>query len=271
MESSPTSLAPVRRPRIVLKIIGRTAATVLPSIEEDPETLRGSLKKKGIPLGWEHLFRESNNEFAKIDFQLGTQQRLGKTIFPLIDQVFYAFEMCPLEKVRVVIIGQDPYPSLAKNGRPQAMGMSFSCQGEIPRSALNIFKMIQRSYPNFRIPATADFTPWAEQGVLLLNATLTVNANEPNSHQGWWDGFIHRVLQELNKLDRKVVYLLWGGFAQKMESKIPYEHAIILNAPHPVARNFKDSDPNGFVSCGHFGKVNQFLREWGEPEIDWTL
>lgn len=262
------------RKRVIVKIIGRTSLGTSRSLPDNPKEWRISeVAKNRPPAEWGKVFEESSNEFLKIDALIESQKRKGKAIYPYPFQTFYAFEACPLSKVKVVIFGQDPYPDLDQNGNPRAIGMSFAVSKgvEIPVSANKIYKMIKKSYPNFSSPKHADWTKWANQGILFLNSSLTVNANEPNSHENWWDGFFKRVLDELNKINRKVIYLLWGGPAQRLESKIPYEHAVILTAPHPVARNLKDDDPNSFVSCGHFAKINELLKEWGEDEIDWSL
>jgi uracil-DNA glycosylase len=186
------------------------------------------------------------------------------TIYPPGNRIFSAFDLCPLTAVKVVILGQDPY-----HGRGQAHGLSFSVPDGIkpPPSLQNIFKELNDDL-HIPIPRTGNLEKWAGQGVLLINATLTVRAGDAGSHQGLgWETFTDRVIQTISELRAGVVFLLWGKFAQAKLPLIDQSRHFVLSAPHPSPF----SANRGFFGCKHFSKTNQLLRENGLGEIDWRL
>lgn len=211
------------------------------------------------------------NEFLDDEFQN------NKKVFPPKDLIFNAFEKTPVDKVKVVIVGQDPY-----HNDDQAMGLAFSVPREttkIPPSLKNIFKELEEDMREvrergdeeveFTIPAHGDLTKWAEQGVLLLNTSLTVRAHEANSHSGkGWETFTDRAIEQLSQNTENVVFLLWGKNATSKERLIAEGHNhFILKCAHPSPL----SASRGFFGCRHFSQTNEFLREVGRETIDWRL
>jgi uracil-DNA glycosylase len=177
--------------------------------------------------------------------------------------IFNAFAHTPFDKVKVVIIGQDPY-----HGANQAHGLSFSVQKgvQIPPSLQNIFKELKAEYKDFQIPKNGDLSSWADQGVLLLNATLTVEASKAGSHQNQgWEIFTDRVIQILSEKRTGIVFLLWGKFAQAKAGLIDHNKHHILTAAHPSPF----SAYNGFFDCNHFILTNEYLEKDEGKGIDW--
>lgn len=208
-------------------------------------------------------------EFAKASFQqvvtfLKTEKMAGKTIYPPGSLIFNAFNVMPFDKVKVVILGQDPY-----HGKGQAHGLSFSVQKGVapPPSLINIFKELQKDI-GLPIPAHGDLSHWAEQGVMLLNASLTVRAGEPMSHAkiGWAD-FTDSVIRKISDKKEHVVFLLWGKFAQEKQTLIDETKHLVLKAAHPSPF----SADKGFFGCKHFSKANAYLVANGIDPIDWSL
>lgn len=186
------------------------------------------------------------------------------TVFPPGGEIFNAFNLTPFDQVRVVILGQDPY-----HGPGQAHGLSFSVKRGVrpPPSLENIFKEIHDSLGLER-PNHGELTHWAEQGVLLLNTTLTVRRRSPKSHAGkGWEEFTDRVIDELNQQREGLVFILWGRHAQNKSSRIDHNKHLILKAPHPSPY----SADRGFFGCGHFVSTNQHLEALGQAPIDWSL
>lgn len=183
-------------------------------------------------------------------------------VFPKGKEIFNAFNHCTFENTKVVILGQDPY-----HGPGQAHGLSFSVREGVPfpPSLLNIFKEINRDL-NFPIPSNGNLTRWADQGVLLLNATLTVRAHQAGSHQKkGWEEFTDAVIQHIANEKEHVVFMLWGAYAQKKAAFISEEKHLKLDAPHPSPL----SAHRGFLGCGHFSKANDYLKRNGLKEIQW--
>lgn len=190
------------------------------------------------------------------------EQKAGKTIYPVNDHWFNAFNTTPFDQVKVVILGQDPY-----HGPGQAHGLCFSVQPDIamPPSLLNIFKEINRDLA-IPVPADGYLQRWAEQGVLMLNATLTVERGQAGSHQGrGWEQFTDRVIGLLNERRQGLVFMLWGNYAQKKGRLIDGDKHLVLKAPHPSPL----SAYRGFIGCGHFSEVNRYLQQQGKAIIDW--
>lgn len=202
--------------------------------------------------------------FHNLVLHLKMERAGGKVIYPPGSLLFNAFNNTPFEKVKVVILGQDPY-----HGPGQAMGLSFSVPRgiTIPPSLLNIFKEL-RNDTGLQIPGHGDLTQWAQQGVLLLNAALSVRANEPNSHAkiGWHE-FTDEVIQVLSDKKERLVFLLWGRFAQDKIPLIDEMKHLVLRAAHPSPF----SAEKGFFGCRHFSKANEWLMKNGLQPIDWHL
>jgi len=194
---------------------------------------------------------------------LRAEKAKGKTIFPPGPEIFAALNATPFDSVKVVILGQDPY-----HGPNQAHGLCFSVQPGVraPPSLENIFKEIERDLGIAR-PDHGCLTPWAHQGVLLLNAVLTVERGLAGSHQGkGWEGFTDACVDALNREREHLVFLLWGNYAQAKGKLIDRQRHLVLRAPHPspLARG-------GFDGCGHFSRANEYLKDHGETPIDWRL
>lgn len=200
--------------------------------------------------------------FGYIKQFLEAEMQAGKIIYPSAKNIFRAFEQTPLDELKVVILGQDPY-----HGPGQAQGMSFSVPNncKIPPSLRNIHKELHIDL-GIDIPDSGDLTPWTEQGVFLLNATLTVEHKSPNSHsQIGWQTFTDRVIEIISARRERVVFLLWGKFAQSKAELIDTQKHLILKATHPSPF----SAHNGFFGCRHFSKANRYLIEHGFESIAW--
>ena len=210
------------------------------------------------------------NEFTKPYFLeivtfLKIEKNAGKIIYPPGPLLFNAFNQTPFNKVKVVIIGQDPY-----HNPGQAHGLSFSVPNGIkpPPSLVNIYKEIQKDLGIAMPAGYGNLTRWAEQGVLLLNAILTVRANEPASHAkiGWMN-FTDTVITKISDEKKGVIFLLWGKFAQEKQLLIDETKHFVLKAAHPSPF----SADKGFFGCKHFSKTNELLTDQGLPPIDWKL
>lgn len=201
--------------------------------------------------------------FQQLAAQLHAQKAAGKTIYPPGSQIFRAFDLCPVSKVKVVILGQDPY-----HGPGQAMGLSFSVPRGVPAppSLKNIFKEIEDDL-GLRMSGSPDLTPWATQGVMLLNAILTVEGGLAASHSRLgWEQFTDAVIRYLSDNCSGIVFMLWGNFARSKAALIdPSRHCILQAAhPSPLARG-------AFFGCKHFSKANEFLSLHGQTPINWQL
>ena len=195
---------------------------------------------------------------------LQAQKDQGATVFPRGGEIFNAFAHTPLDQVKVVILGQDPY-----HGPGQAHGLCFSVRPgvAIPPSLRNIYKEIERDL-GIPPPDHGNLVHWADQGVLLLNSVLTVNAGQAGSHQGkGWETFTDRVVEVVNREREGVVFLLWGSYAQRKGAVIDRERHCVLTAPHPSPL----SAHRGFLGCGHFSAANAWLAQRGQAPIDWSL
>ena len=195
-----------------------------------------------------------------------SEKKSGKQIFPPGREIFTAFNMVSLERVKAVIIGQDPY-----HGFGQAHGLSFSVKKgqQIPPSLQNIVKEIEEDLglANLLRSGRGDLSGWADQGVLLINSVLTVEANRAASHRNrGWEQFTDVVLQRLSEVKKGLVFMLWGSYAQSKESLIDLKKHYVLSAPHPSPL----SAHKGFFGCRHFSKTNQYLSEMGYKAIDWS-
>ncbi|HTB53388.1 MAG TPA: uracil-DNA glycosylase [Ferruginibacter sp.] len=220
-----------------------------------------------IEASWKEVLKDEFRKpyFLEIVTFLKTEKAIGKTIYPPGPLIFNAFKDTPFSKVKVVILGQDPY-----HGAGQAHGLSFSVPAGIkpPPSLVNIYKEIQNDL-GMKMPLDyGDLTQWATQGVLLLNAVLTVRANEPASHAkiGWMD-FTDEVIKKISDEKNGVIFLLWGKFAHQKQSLIDETKHFVLKAAHPSPF----SAHNGFFGCKHFSQTNHLLSKQRLEAIDWKL
>lgn len=216
--------------------------------------------------GWRAVLGEEFDRpyMGELKAFLQRQKQQGKIIYPPGSLWFNAFNTTPFAEVKVVILGQDPY-----HGPHQAHGLCFSVLPgiPIPPSLLNIYKELETDLGIPRAPHGC-LSPWAEQGVLLLNATLTVEQGRAGAHQGkGWETFTDAAIHALNEQREHIVFMLWGSYAQKKGNFIDTAKHLVLKAPHPSPL----SAHRGFLGCGHFSKANAYLRETGQPPVDWAL
>lgn len=216
-----------------------------------------------IESSWKEILQD---EFEKPYFSILTsfvkKEYSEQRIFPPAKLMFNAFDLCPFNQIKVVILGQDPY-----HGLGQAHGLCFSVNEGIqfPPSLVNIFKEIQRDLGK-AIPQSGNLEHWARQGVFLLNATLTVREGQAGSHQNkGWEEFTDRVIKEISDRKEHVVFMLWGSYAQKKGAVIDPKKHLILKTSHPSPLSVY----RGFDGCGHFRAANEYLRSKGETEIVW--
>ena len=217
-----------------------------------------------IESGWKEALREEflSEYFAKIKENL-LAAKAREIVYPPGNLIFNAFNLTPFERVRAVILGQDPY-----HGAHQAMGLSFSVPRgvRIPPSLVNIYKEI-KSDLGISEPESGDLSYWAKQGVLLLNASLSVGANRANSHSGFgWQIFTDAVIKILSAKRQNLVFMLWGNFAKAKSALIDAQRHLILTAAHP-----SPLAGGAFFGCKHFSRCNEYLRAHGLGEIDWDL
>jgi len=196
--------------------------------------------------------------------QFLVEEKAKGPVYPPGPEIFAAFDHTPFDRVRVVVLGQDPY-----HGPGQAHGLCFSVRRGVPKppSLVNIYKELAADI-GFRPPPHGELTAWADRGVLLLNATLTVRAHQAGSHQGkGWETFTDRAVELLATEREGLVFLLWGSYAQKKAARIDGRRHLLLSSPHPSPL----SADRGFFGCRHFSRTNQYFRSRGEPELDWSL
>jgi len=215
---------------------------------------------------WKEVLKQEFDKpyFQQIPLHLKTEKSQGKTIYPPGSLIFNAFNTTPVDNIKVVIIGQDPY-----HGPGQAHGLCFSVQNGVPPppSLVNIFKELHDDI-GMSIPNHGNLTKWAQQGVFLLNASLTVRAGEPMSHSKiGWATFTDTVIKKISDTKEHVVFMLWGKFAQDKRMLIDETKHLVLRAPHPSPL----SAFNGFFGCRHFSKANQYLVSKGIDPVDWSL
>ena len=219
-----------------------------------------------IEASWKEILKGefSKPYFQQIPLHIKTEKSQGKIIYPPGSVIINAFNTTPFNKVKVVILGQDPY-----HGPGQAHGLCFSVQQGVPQppSLMNIFKELQDDI-GITIPNHGNLTHWAEQGVFLLNASLTVRAGEPMSHSkiGWAE-FTDTVIKIISELKKNIVFLLWGKFAQEKRVLIDQTKHCILRSVHPSPL----SAHAGFFGCKHFSKTNEYLISKGIDPVDWSL
>jgi uracil-DNA glycosylase len=223
-------------------------------------------KMQELPEGWrKHLEEEFAKKYLREIFVfLEKEKKEGKTILPPEHEIFNAFKYTPAKDLKAVILGQDPY-----HGLNQAHGLCFSVRKgiRIPPSLINIFKEISNDL-KIPVPEHGELTHWAKQGVLLLNAMLSVIKNEPDSHKDiGWQEFTNTVIEKISENYTGIVFMLWGKFAQEKSKLIDEDKHFILKASHPSPH----SAYNGFFACSHFSKCNEILKSLGKKPIEWGL
>ncbi len=227
-------------------------------------TTMTSLKPQ-IHQSWlKYLEPEFSKDYMKSLKKFLQEEKKSQKIYPPGDLIFNALNLTPFDQVKVVVIGQDPY-----HNPGQAHGLSFSVPRGVkaPPSLMNIYKELKNDL-DIPVASHGFLESWAKQGVLMLNAVLTVRENQPGSHAGkGWEEFTTAVIQNLNEHREKLVYLLWGNYAQKKAEMINANKNLILKSTHPSPF----SAHQGFLGCGHFSKTNQYLIKTGQIPIDWRL
>lgn len=218
-----------------------------------------------LPSSWQPLLKEElkKSYFRKLEQFLENEQQ-SHTVYPPEKDIFSALKLTPYQSVNVLLLGQDPYP-----GEGQAHGLCFSVRPGIkpPASLRNIYKEL-KSDVDFRIPDNGYLVPWAQQGILMLNAVLTVRAGETNSHQGkGWEFFTDTIISLVNERDSPTVFVLWGAYAQKKIKLIDNKRHTIIKSAHPSPL----SAHQGFFGSKPFSAINKALRATGKPEIDWQI
>jgi len=218
-------------------------------------------------LTWSAVLGDEKEQpyFVAMMNEIAKRRADGITIYPPKEAVFNAFSTTPFSKIKVVILGQDPY-----HGPHQAHGLSFSVLEGVkpPPSLANIYKELARDIADFDKPQGGDLSGWAEQGVLLLNTVLTVEAGKAHSHAKLgWETFTDKVIELINAELSNVVFLLWGSHAQRKASAVDVSKHCVLKAPHPSPL----SAHRGFIGCGHFSKTNDYLAQNNLKPIDWGL
>ena len=218
-----------------------------------------------LPADWQHLLSDELHQpyFSKLS-QFVDDERQHYTVFPPERDVFSAPKLTPFNNVKVLLLGQDPY-----HDDNQAHGLCFSVRPGIkpPPSLINIFKELHTDV-GFRIPNNGYLVPWAEQGILMLNAVLTVRAHSPNSHKNHgWETFTDAIIRCVNAKEDPVVFVLWGGYAQKKLSLLDTGRHIVVQSAHPSPLSAR----SGFFGSKPFSSINQALRDIGKQEISWQL
>ncbi|CAF1487692.1 unnamed protein product [Rotaria sordida] len=263
-----------------LSTVSKINSIIIPSTIEEKESIEDNLllekmkfesqRTRGLVvnmgLSWYKTFEKefSKEYFQKLANFIAHQRKKGVVIYPPPQHVFTFTRMCELNQVKVVILGQDPY-----HKPNQAHGLSFSVRKNIPTppSLANIFQELKSDIPDFIIPKHGTLSGWARQGVLLLNACLTVEEQKANSHRDkGWEKFTDTIIQYLNDQSSNIVFLLWGRDAQCKGSRINQKRHYVLKAAHPSPL----SASNGFFNCKHFSKTNAYLKAAGLVEINWS-
>ena len=214
---------------------------------------------------WDSILNEEyNKEYFKNLIDFIKQEYKNKTIYPKQNEVFNAFRYTDFDNVKVVILGQDPY-----HGPNQAEGLSFSVSNEVlkPPSLQNIFKELESDL-GIQFPKANSLKPWAKQGVLLLNAVLTVEEHKPASHsKKGWETFTDDIIKVINEKEEPVVFILWGAYARNKKSLITNPKHLVIESAHPSPFSAR----NGFFGSKPFSKTNEFLKKNGIKEIDWRI
>lgn len=216
-----------------------------------------------IEQSWKEVLKdEFEKDYFKTLVEFVKYEYATQTVYPPGNEIFKAFDLCPFSQVKVVIIGQDPY-----HGQGQAHGLCFSVKDgvRVPPSLQNIYKELNADL-GYAIPQSGNISHWAEQGVLMLNATLTVRARQAGSHQGkGWEQFTDKVIETISEQKQGIIFLLWGAYAQKKGAVIDRNKHYILSSAHPSPF----SAHRGFLGNKHFSQTNKFLQKLGKEPIKW--
>ena len=218
-------------------------------------------------MGWPDFLQAQSQlpYYRDLQAQLQAARAQGQLVYPPEAMIFRAFDLTPFDAVRVVILGQDPY-----HGAGQAHGLAFSVpHGQaVPPSLKNIYKALQHDFADFQPPQHGCLEAWAQQGVLLLNTVLTVQAGQAHSHASWgWETLSDAAISALSAQREGLIFMLWGAHAQKKAALIDPQRHLLLQAPHPSPL----SAHRGFLNCGHFAQANAHLQQQGLPAIDWQI
>lgn len=223
---------------------------------------------------WDLFFKRLNEDLIHKNNMKRLEKHIRRNptfaVFPNFPDVLRVFNTNP-QDIKVVILGQDPYHNYTKQDIPQAMGLSFSVPPKTPHppSLRNIFKELKETIPDFKIPESGDLTSWAEQGVFLLNSSLTVHHNNPNGHQKYWEHTTSEIIKELSLNYTNIVFMLWGTHAKNKEVFINYpDRHKILKASHPSPLS---ANKGGWFGTNHFNKANKYLKEKNKTPINWNL
>lgn len=221
---------------------------------------------------WQKIIacEQQQDYFTKLSAEVDLQRSMGEVVLPCKDDVYSAFSHVDLADVKVVILGQDPYHGVAKNGESQAHGLAFSVRKgiKVPPSLVNIYKELAQDITGFIPPNHGYLIEWAEQGVLLLNTVLTVKQGIAHSHAKLgWENFTDKIIAEINQHSTGCAFLLWGSHAQKKGKNIDQGKHLVLNGPHPSPL----SAYRGFFGCQHFSKANAWLKSQNKSEINWHI
>lgn len=223
------------------------------------------IAKECPPYSWEEVFKSAELELKDISDILENDKKVNGRFYPDCKNLFRAFELTPLPKVKVVILNKEPFNGINSDGTPQAQGLAFSVKKgvKIPLTTVNIYKELKNSVEEFQVPNHGCLENWAEKGVLLLNQCLTVRAGVSDSHKEIWLSFIKKVVNSILDVNPSCIFVMWGRKTQKVQ-KMLGGRSIILEASDPY--NSKE-----FLGCNHFNKINEILKEQGKSPINWNL
>ena len=216
--------------------------------------------------GWTEEFQQYQDLMKDISRLIGDKEKEVGNYYPLKNDLFRALEMTPLKKVKVVIWGQDPYPTLKRNGKPRAQGYSFgvSRDDEVPKSLQNIYKELKQEIPDFKPPNHGDLTGWANQGILFMNTSLCYSPKDPKAYLNLWHRFTNIIIQIINEKVPNCIHVLWGKKCEKLADSISSREVYTASHPSPL------SAYQGFFGCNHFIKINITLKRQEKEHIDWN-
>jgi len=249
---------------LIMTAISQSAASGAGRVGRD--IVGANLMLPAIPTAWRHLLSSETQKpyFRALDAFLDNEVAAGTTLLPPRADIFKALQLTPPDQVKVLLLGQDPYPSPG-----HAHGLCFSVQPDVrplPRSLRNVYKELQTDV-GFRVPNNGHLAPWARQGILMLNTVLTVRAGSANSHAGQgWETFTDRIIQLVADRPSRVVFLLWGGAARRKATLVPQPRHVIIECAHPSPLSARK-----FFGCRCFSRTNEKLTEVGLTPIDWAI
>lgn len=267
--SSEINVVPLPAPTVPkpkIQLLVRQEAPPRPNIDDTWSVIK--IATEAPPYTWEEVFKDAILELKDVSEILEEDRRTRGPFFPLVRNIFKAFELTRLDEVKVVLIGQDPYPQVIPGtGQPRAQGLSFSVsrQDTIPASLQNIYKELQ-DMNGLAPPHHGDLSVWARRGVLLLNMSLTVRAGDANSHVHLWSGFLVKVVNALARRRPNTVYILLGKEAQSVQEYLNDKTPVVA-AGHPSSRNLK----GGFLGANVFNKANEILASRGIAPVNWHV